>query len=87
MTLAETHRASPGAPDQFGRSLGQVLVCADCGRNVAWHSDEAREWPAVEDGNDFGTVCVDCYRTRYGDDEADESERRTREEQQDDREP
>lgn len=74
-------------PEQGGPALGDVVVCADCGNSVPWHSDEAREWPAVEDGAAFATVCVDCYRTRYGDDEADESERRTRDEQQDDRQP
>jgi hypothetical protein len=66
---------------------GGLLVCADCGRAILWQSDEAAEWPTVEDGAAFRTVCVDCYRARYGDDEAEESARRTRDEQRDDRGP
>jgi hypothetical protein len=65
----------------------RVLVCADCSRTVLWHSDEAGEWPAVDDGGRFGTVCPDCYRKRYGDDEASEYEQKTRNEQHDEREP
>ena len=64
---------------------GGTLTCADCGRSIPWHSDEASEWPPVEDGTKFRTVCVDCYRARYGDDEANESARRTRDEQHDER--
>jgi hypothetical protein len=63
-----------------------VLVCADCGREIAWHSDEAGEWPVVEDEHTFGTVCVDCYRKRYGDDETHRAAERIRHDQQDDRE-
>jgi hypothetical protein len=66
---------------------GDTLVCADCGRSIAWRSDEAREWPTVEDGQRFGTVCVDCYRRRYGDDETRQHAERMRAEQQDDRDP
>jgi hypothetical protein len=62
-----------------------ALVCADCGRTVSWRSDEAGEWPTVDDASGFKTVCVDCYRKRYGDDEADERGRRTRDEQRDER--
>jgi len=64
-----------------------VLVCADCGETVLWQSDEAREWPAVEDPKGFGTVCVECYRARYGDDEAGQSAQSTRDQQQEERNP
>ena len=60
-------------------------MCADCGREIPWRSDEALEWQAVEDPGSFGTVCTDCYRTRYGEDEATQAAQRTRVEQQDDR--
>jgi hypothetical protein len=63
----------------------RVLVCADCRRTVLWHSDEAGEWPTVDDGGRFGTVCSDCYRKRYGDDEATQFEHKTRDEQCDER--
>jgi hypothetical protein len=65
----------------------RVLVCADCSRTVLWHSDEAGEWPTVDDGDRLGTVCSDCYRKRYGEDEASQFERQTRADQQDERAP
>ena len=75
-------------PDELSkRSVGDVLVCADCGRTVLWQSDEAGEWPTVEDKQGFWTLCVDCYRKRYGDDEAAQSAQRTRDDQEDDRGP
>jgi len=61
------------------------LVCTDCGREIPWRSDEAGEWPVVTDAGSFKTVCLDCYRTRYGDDEADQSIEATRHGQQNDR--
>jgi hypothetical protein len=66
-------------------SAGDTLVCADCGRSIGWHSDEAREWAPVEDGKRFGSVCPDCYRMRYGDDESRQFAERTRDEQEDER--
>jgi hypothetical protein len=68
-----------------GKENVRVLVCADCSRKVLWHSDEAGEWPTVDDGNRFATVCSDCYRKRYGEDEASQFEQQTRAEQEDER--
>jgi ABC-type sugar transport system ATPase subunit len=68
-------------------TVGDVLVCADCSRTVLWHSDEAGEWPTVDDRDRLGTVCSDCYRKRYGEDEASQFERQTRADQQDERAP
>jgi hypothetical protein len=65
--------------------VSRVLRCADCGRTVPWHSDEAREWPTVDDSGRFGTICPNCYRSRYGDDEVSEYNQRTRDEQHDER--
>ena len=62
-----------------------VLVCSDCGRSIAWHSDEAREWSPVDDDDRFGTVCTECYRSRYGDDEGRRLAKRTRDQQEDER--
>jgi hypothetical protein len=62
-----------------------ALVCADCGRSIPWHSDEAGEWPVVEDAGGFRTLCFDCYRVRYGQDESVEDARQTRAQQSDDR--
>jgi hypothetical protein len=62
-----------------------VLVCTDCGRSIAWHSDEAREWFPVDDADRFGTLCTDCYRSRYGNKESRQFAKRTRDDQEDER--
>jgi hypothetical protein len=66
---------------------GDELVCADCGKHIPWRSDEAGEWPAVTDRGSFKTVCLDCYRRRYGADEADQRRLATRLDQADERGP
>jgi hypothetical protein len=78
--------AVPAVMRRSRKSDPRILVCADCSRTVLWHSDEAGEWPTVADGDRFGTVCSDCYRKRYGEDEASQYEQQTRVEQQDERE-
>jgi hypothetical protein len=67
------------------QSKPDVLRCADCGREIAWRSDEAEEWPTVEDAGAFRTVCFDCYGSRYGADEARQAGQETSREQADDR--
>jgi hypothetical protein len=67
-------------------SSGEQLVCADCGRSIPWRSDEAGEWPVVEDGGVFRTLCFDCYRLRFGEGESDRDSERTRADQSDERE-
>jgi hypothetical protein len=62
-----------------------VLICTDCGRSIAWHSDEAREWSPVDDDEGFGTVCTECYRSRYGDEKSRQFAKRTRDQQEDER--
>jgi hypothetical protein len=65
---------------------GDLLVCADCGRSIPWRSDEAGEWPVVEDaGGAFRTLCFECYRSRFGEDESDVDSERTRADQSDER--
>jgi hypothetical protein len=63
----------------------ELLVCADCGRSIPWRSDEAGEWPVVEDAGVFRTLCFECYRSRFGEDESHQDSERTRDEQSDER--
>ena len=63
----------------------EQLVCADCGRSIPWRSDEAGEWPVVEDAGTFRTLCFECYRKRFGEDESTQDSGRTRHEQSDER--
>lgn len=61
------------------------LVCADCGRSIPWRSDEAGEWPTVEDGETFVTLCFDCYGRRYGKDELEQARGAVHDVQEDER--
>jgi hypothetical protein len=80
--MRHRRRRRPAIPQE-----SDFLACADCGASIAWRSDEAREWVPLEVARGFVTVCVDCYRERYGKDEADEYAKQTRAEQRDEREP
>ena len=62
-----------------------LLSCADCGRTIPWRSDEAGEWPVVEEGGSFRTLCFDCYGRRYGGDESSEFARQMRVDQAEER--
>jgi hypothetical protein len=64
---------------------GELLVCADCGRSIPWRSDEAGEWPVVEDAGVFRTLCFECYRSRFGEGESGRDSERTRADQSDER--
>jgi hypothetical protein len=64
---------------------GDLLVCADCGRSIPWRSDEAGEWPVVEDAGTFRTLCFECYRSRFGEGESGRDSDRTRADQSDER--
>jgi hypothetical protein len=45
------HQVRTRACLDWRRENVRVLVCADCSRTVLWHSDEAGEWPTVNDGD------------------------------------
>ena len=49
------------------------LVCAECGREIPWRSDEAGEWPTVEDADGSFSLCFECYGKRYGLDELEQA--------------